>query len=231
MEISAVRLDKAPEAGRYRELLSYLPDGRRERIRRYHRADDALRALSGDILARRLVCGRLKIRNDELAIALDEYGKPFAAGRENIHFNVSHSGKWVVCCVDALPVGIDIELVKPVDIRIAERFFSRSEQEALLSKKAPEREAFFYELWTLKESYIKALGKGLSEPLDSFSVDIGRRRISVRALDGTEAWFFKRYCIDSAYKMAVCARSREFPPSVRVLDFNGLYEAFHSVNG
>ena len=65
------------------------------------------------------------------------------------------------------PVGIDIELIKPVNIKIAERFFAPDETAYI---KDGEQEQRFYEVWTKKESHIKWEGKGLYKPLTSFNI-------------------------------------------------------------
>jgi phosphopantetheinyl transferase len=88
------------------------------------------------------------------------------------HFNISHSGGHVVCAVCDEPVGIDVEVVKPIDMNIANRFFSEDERERIFSGPEDERGrlGLFYDVWTRKESFIKMTGEGLSRPLKAFSV-------------------------------------------------------------
>ncbi len=71
-----------------------------------------------------------------------------------------------------MPVGVDIEKIRPIDFAIAERFFTASEYRLLMDTAEQERLQLFYTLWTLKESYIKFVGKGLSIPLDSFAIEL-----------------------------------------------------------
>lgn len=224
LQIAAVKLDDPLERNQYDKLVTYISLEKQNRINRFHQIYDAQRALIGDILARYLLCKRLGVRNNELIFALNEYGKPFLIHDSNIQFNISHSGRWVTCSIDNFQVGIDVEQVKPIDISIAERFFSKEEVKSLMNRCIAERESFFFDLWTLKESYVKAVGKGLSIPLDSFSIQIAGDNITLNSAMESEDYYFKRYPIDKGYKMAVCSRKNEFPDEIKFISVNELYE-------
>ena len=90
-------------------------------------------------------------------------------------FNISHSGSLALCglCQNC-PIGVDVERAKanfdPVEL--SEHYFSESEKSILRETREDDRFEAFYRCWTRKEAYIKAIGKGLSQPLDSFSVPI-----------------------------------------------------------
>lgn len=112
----------------------------------------------------------------ETVIERTEKGKPFffglqAAGQGGIpevHFSVSHSGNWWGCLMAAEPVGFDLEMIREkVNYeKIARRFFTVDECALILTTGA---DAFF-DVWVRKEAYVKYLGSGLAEGLDSFSV-------------------------------------------------------------
>ena len=93
-------------------------------------------------------------------------GKPYLKDYPGVQFNLSHSGGWGVCALSKTAVGVDVEMVRPLRQQVAKRFFTPVEQEWLSKRPAEE----FFRLWTRKESFTKALGKGLTLPLDSFSV-------------------------------------------------------------
>ncbi len=224
LEIYAVRLDYAFEKSKYARLLTCIAAEKQERVGRFYKYEDALRTLISDVLVRYLVCGRLKVNNQELLFTTNEYGKPFLSNYAGIQYNTSHSGRWVVCALADRPVGIDIEQIKPIDLRIAERFFSKQEFESLMSKEEAHREEFFYELWASKESYIKAIGKGLSIPLDSFSVNIGEEAVRLESKSQPEAYFFKKYFVEQGYKMVACSCDSGFPERVGFMEANELYE-------
>ncbi len=156
----------------------------------------------------------------EIEITRNRYGKPYLKNEGNIHFNVSHSGSWAVGAVDSFPVGIDVERIRPVNLEIAERFFAWQEYEELLKKDYPERLDYFFELWTLKESYIKAVGRGLSVPLGSFSVLPGNGgQADSSILDNQDLGCrFKMCALEPGYRMAVCSLGTNPFGEIRLMD-------------
>ncbi|MDF2522176.1 MAG: phosphopantetheine--protein transferase, partial [Clostridia bacterium] len=152
---------------------------------------------------------------------VNEYGKPYLPTNFNLQFNVSHSGEWVVCAVDERPVGIDVELMRKTDmLEIAHRFFAAKEYDMLSNADKSIRKELFYDIWTLKESYIKALGKGLSIKLNSFSIILAGNTISYETQIQHEQCYFKQYYIDASYRLSVCSFSHSFPPDIIYLDIN-----------
>jgi len=111
-----------------------------------------------------------------LAFATNEFGKPRLAGDGQVHFNLSHCEERAVLAIsDAAEVGIDLERERPIEhVDLAKRYFHPTEVAAITASRdeAAQRRAFFL-VWTLKEAVVKALGTGLSTPLDSFEVAIG----------------------------------------------------------
>ena len=77
-------------------------------------------------------------------------------------FNLSHSGHYVCCAVASEPVGIDIQQMRPMrNFRVADRYFSVREREALEACKDLQRERLFYEIWVKKEAFAKLTGDGI----------------------------------------------------------------------
>ena len=151
----------------YDFLLPLVSSEKQERIKRFHFFRDARNCLLGDVLARCEICRTTGLSNRQLEFSTNEFGKPFLVNNPNIHFNISHAGHYIACAVSNEPIGIDIELIKPVDMAIAERFFTPDETAYIMTGMQEQR---FYEIWTKKESHIKWEGKGLHKPLTSFSV-------------------------------------------------------------
>lgn len=110
----------------------------------------------------------------DFEIETNEFGKPFIKGREDIHFNLSHSGDIAVCTVSDTDCGVDIENTgKPHDaMALANRFFSRNEYAAMML--SPNPNEAFCRLWTLRESYVKMRGKGFAIGLSTMRCDFHR---------------------------------------------------------
>jgi 4'-phosphopantetheinyl transferase len=111
----------------------------------------------------------------KLQFKLGEYGKPHLISENGFTFNLSHSNAWALCAVSRQqPVGVDIEWMKPLpDLElVAKRFFSRREQQAFATLPEADKPRGFFQCWTRKEAFIKALGTGLTHPLDSFDVTL-----------------------------------------------------------
>ena len=99
-----------------------------------------------------------------LKIAKGEKGKPFFENLTNFHFNVSHSGKIKVLAVSQNNVGIDVEKIREIPLKIAKKF-CQSERDYIAEADSLKR---FFEIWTKKEAYLKYSGTGISGGLNSF---------------------------------------------------------------
>ena len=97
----------------------------------------------GDVLARSEISQTTGLANKQLEFSTNNFGKPFLFNNSHIHFNISHAGNYIACVVSDQPVGIDIELINPVDIKVAERFFTSDETAYI---KDGEQEQRFYEV-------------------------------------------------------------------------------------
>jgi 4'-phosphopantetheinyl transferase len=156
----------------------------------------------------------------------NEYGKPCILEPKDIHFNISHSGDWVVCAIDNKPIGIDVETIKPIDLNIARRFFTVEEYNHLMKKDEYNRIRYFYMLWTLKESYIKAIGKGLKIPLNSFSFTIENGNVNINTQNEFGPCFFYQKEIDNNHIISVCALNKELMPDIEVIKMSQLLLIF-----
>jgi 4'-phosphopantetheinyl transferase len=127
---------------------------------------------------RTLLAQYLGITPQEVQFRYEVRGKPALEGESGLCFNVSHTnGLALMAFVMRRTIGIDVEnLVRGVDAqRLAERFFSERERQALRSLRGDELQPAFFRCWTRKEAYIKAKGDGLSLALDQFDVSIAEQ--------------------------------------------------------
>ena len=99
----------------------------------------------------------------------EKYGKTYISNHENVYFNLSHSGKMVLCAISDMEVGVDIEYIDDeIDLNIAKQYFYNREYESIMN--AENRPDEFFKYWVLKESYMKYTGLGFHLKLDSFEI-------------------------------------------------------------
>lgn len=204
LEVYAVKQKEKISGLKQQRMLSDVSEEKGSRIKGFLRWEDAQGALIADALIRNIICKKLNLKNDEIIFDKNECGKPRLKNRSNFYFNTSYAGEWIVCAVSKNDVGIDVEKIKPIDFEIARRFFSKEEYEQLLNKKREDRLDYFYDLWTLKEGYIKAVGKGLSILLSGFTISINSNGIFLKNKANNGFYNFRQYEIDKGYKLSVC---------------------------
>lgn len=228
VEIYGITVDNRLDDGSFQQLLSKIDIEKQKRIKRFRKWEDGHRTLIADLLVRYLVVEKLDIPNNEIHFSTSSFNKPLLKSIDHFHFNCAHSGRWVVCAIDNAPVGIDVERKKAVDFDIAKRFFSTEEYDTLMNQGESERSNHFFLLWTLKESYLKAIGKGLYQPLNSFTIRFSQKR-QIQLFSGDEIVpdvFLKTYTIDPNYCLSVCGSSKGFADSVSIKEFREIAEVF-----
>lgn len=204
-----------PLLDRYRAILA--PE-EREKETRFHFARDRLLHLVARTLVRTVLSRYVPIAPRDWCFTTNAYGRPMIANHDalaaNISFNISHTEGMVLMAVTrGRRIGIDAEReARIVPLEMAEHFFSASESAALrLLAPAVQQERFFA-LWTLKESYIKARGMGLSIPLADFSFELdGEMTIRVSfddgLLDQPRHWQFWQWRPSPDHFAALCVEA------------------------
>lgn len=180
-----------------------------------------LTRLIGVALIRLLLLRFFGLAPGDYTIVRNIHGKPFLEGRNDVFFNISHSGDYVVCALSDKEVGIDIEGEKRARLEVARRFFHPDEIKKLESLEDKEKDDFFYDYWSVKESFLKYTGDGLTRPLSSFCVRFDREETGIYE-DGRRLPLFVSTCdIASGYKCYVCSGSG-YIETVTGLDWSGL---------
>lgn len=184
-----------------------LSKARRDKIDSYYFEKDKRLSLGAGMLLDTGLSG-YGLREAEVVIAYGSNGKPYLPMEPYIHFNISHSGKMAVAVFADVETGCDVELVQKADLAVAERFFCTREYGYIVQQdKEKQQEEAFYRLWTLKESFIKAIGLGLSLPLDKFEVNIWEgKEVAVCQYVDNAVYNFKEYNTNG-YHIAVCFRN------------------------
>ncbi len=196
------------------KLLKLLDDGELARYKRYQNANSAEQFLLGRLLLRYMLKKHYSLTNNAIQIIYNEHGKP-ALTVDTIHFNIAHSGDWVVCVIANKPVGIDIEKIAKFRPAVAKRLFSDDDYNKLMALDDAARTDQFYTLWTLKESYSKAIGRGLTIPFNAINIKKSRLNQLFKTSDN---YLLKQYNINSTYKLAVCSKADNFAADIVIVD-------------
>lgn len=229
MELYSVKISDVTEED-IEKLYLLLDKDKRCRIKKIVHKKDRLRTLIGELLIRNIIIEKLGVQNRCINFSKNQYDKPYIIGYPEFNFNISHSGDYVVCVTDNKLIGIDIEQIKPIKFKeISRKFFTLNECKYIFDKSSNNQLERFYEIWTLKESYIKCCGRGLSIALNSFSVDIDKDKC-IKVLVNNEYMknAFKLFDFQMDYKVTICSQSMKI--SNNIIDINqvNLINAFFS---
>ena len=185
----------------FNKLLLSVKQYRRDKINKLALKESKYLSLGVELLIRK-ACEDFCIDYLSKEIVIGEYGKP-SFKNSKLFFNTSHSGKYALCVISDVEVGCDIEEVKEYKERVAKRFFTEKENNYLeLSK---DKDDLFYRFWTLKESYIKCIGKGFGLSLNSFEMDNKGNDIVIKDNDN---YSFIEQKFDG-YRISICLKTKE----------------------
>jgi len=154
----------------YEFLRSAVSYNRRVKADIYYHRDDSKRCICSEILLKYSIFKAFDYYG-EFNIGYNIYGKPFLKNPRGFCYNISHAGEWVVLAYNSTEIGLDIEYIQPNNIDGIDYFFTKCEKDYINSSIGVDRDKRVTQIWTMKESYIKYLGTGLSTNLCSFSVN------------------------------------------------------------
>ena len=175
-DLAAARLDVPADVVRAEATI--LSNFERQRADRFAFASDRTRFIVARATLRRLLAQRLEVRASDIEFVYGEQGKPALSARfedSNLSFNVSHSDDLAVYAFSYVgEIGVDVEAVRwfADSDDVAARVFSPAERQAYAALDSLLRPVGFFNCWTRKEAFIKALGDGLDRSLDSFDVSL-----------------------------------------------------------
>lgn len=143
-------------------------------------------------------------------ICLNEHGKPYLK-EGGVYFNLSHSGTVAVCALSSHEVGVDVQQVKSLSDKLVKSVCTAEEYDFVMQE-ADGADQRFCRLWTVKESVIKCLGKGLSLSPSRVGVNLSTpHRITIDGVDTN--LHFKEYDLDG-YAVAVCSICENFSSDI-----------------
>lgn len=135
-----------------------------------------------------------------------DHGKPFLANTQTIHFNLSHCNGLAVCAVGGAPLGVDAEEIRPFRQNVMRRAFSPAETDAVLKSDAPDE--MFFRLWTLKESFVKAIGIGISYPLSTVCFTLCGNSVA----SNQTGWQFGQFLLRDRWIISCCVPAEDALP-------------------
>jgi len=223
IQVFVLHLEEAQYSPDFQDtLLQYLPEAGKLRVRNRQNLTSKLQTVAGELLARYSVGHYLSKSDQEINLVFGKKGKPHIENLQDVHFNISHSGHYVVCAVSSTEIGIDVERIRKVDLRIAERFFSPSEIDDLMACDEEKRMQYFITLWTIKESYLKAIGRGLTQHLNSFTIVKNSNSYLLTGNEEAERYGIETQQLDHEYMMAVSAPLPYSPARISYITLNDL---------
>jgi len=140
---------------------------------KFHREEDRQRYISSHLFLRAVLSHYFpSVKAETWCFEVNAYGKPSLAKKHglDLHFNLSHSASHIyIICSKEHECGIDVEEIKEMEFNpeLLSLVMSEKEQQEFLCSQ--DQEKLFFKYWTLKEAYVKAVGKGVSLPLNSVS--------------------------------------------------------------
>jgi 4'-phosphopantetheinyl transferase len=195
--------------------LSQVSEERRRQINRFLHWQDAHRALFAELLLNTVAVHRLRVPREALVFGRGKWGKPCLLSHPHLHFNLTHSGSHILCASADTPLGIDAESPGPIDEAVWDLALSPDEYRVMHNCPIEDRSQRFITLWTVKESFAKALGMGLELSFTDLTIQDRPEGITLlRRDEPIPDWTFHRGRLASSLTWCLCCRSPH-PPTVR----------------
>jgi len=208
VQVYLMNIKNLPDPKENEAVMDELPKREKDKILKFRYEKGRKQCLGARLLQHHIL--QMKGAGFE-QITYSEHGKPEAEG---FCFNLSHSGDYVICAVSDMPVGCDIEIIGNANIQVAKRFFHSQEIAYLEHISEAEKEKEFIRLWTMKESYLKMTGEGMSFSMNRFALCLEEGEIRVLREGQMQTCFLKEYDLSDC-RLTVCAEENEFAEKVK----------------
>lgn len=141
---------------------------------------------------------------DHTPVTHNDYGKPSLTEFPKIKYNLSHANGIAVCLISHRECGVDCEAVRPYRPNVVKRAFSENEKLLIENTAENERDLLFFRLWTLKEAYVKAIGIGISYPMNTVEFSFSDNKIT----SSVKGYKFKQYILKNGkFIVSVCQKT------------------------
>lgn len=209
-----MQTDPLADEALFRDLYQTVSPARQAKIDRFILPRDKKLSLAAGLLLQAGLADH-GFRESELTMAHHENDKPFIKDHPELCFNIAHSENLAICSFSNQEIGADVEKVTPADLELARRFFDASEYRTIVAAESPTDT--FFDYWVLKESYMKATGRGFKLPLDAFRI-AWAEDIRVYEDDILRPYHFYHTTVFETFKLAVCVKGE--PPAMQLRFLN-----------
>lgn len=153
-----------------------------------------------------------QISKEMILLEKGNYGKPYLKEYPELFFNITHCKEMAACGITTKNIGIDIEGIRKFSSEILKKVLTEKEKKQL--EDSEQKEEMFFRFWTLKESFIKAIGKGLSFPLQDISFQLPKTYEGDIESNQKGYSFYQRR-IDARFILSICLKSEKIPDNLK----------------
>ncbi|OYT16435.1 MAG: hypothetical protein B7C24_07715 [Bacteroidetes bacterium 4572_77] len=186
-----------------------LPNSLALKIASFKFPSDQQRSLMAHLIWRSFYSDLYQKEWNSFELLYNKQEKPSIKNHAQAFFNISHSGNQIVVVFSDKEIGVDVEKNKGDRRKLNKRVFTKEEIGDMKKQTSLVLEiAYFYRLWSLKESYMKAIGKGMSLNLKSFSFKEDKDVFSLAFSTEDKDWVFHTPLFLSDYFLSICSKNK-----------------------
>jgi 4'-phosphopantetheinyl transferase len=195
-----------------------LSDDERLRASRFRFERDRSRFIAGRGILREILSRYLHLAPNQVQFAYGQYGKPTLAllHHTGLEFNLSHSGDRALYAIaDRKQIGIDLEQIRSLpDLdQLVKQCLSLKEQQALFRLDPTQQQTAFFQYWTGKEAYLKAIGHGLMIPLTQIEIPLHTQqpaKVLSKFTSPMRDWYLQTILLDEEYRAAIVLEGEDW---------------------
>lgn len=227
IQLYSLKMDRELKEPERQQIMNIVTSERKAKALRFRRFEDQCRGLATGLLESYVCRKEFNITNLAGNIGLGEQGKPYIIGQEetDYHYNISHSGVWIVCGASRTALGVDVEQEAKYREQVVSRFFPEQEKNDILGRAEAERPKVFAEYWTMKESVMKYTGLGFTLPIrkfltnrengqveflwDSEKNEVWQKKLLKQGISNEAMPICQVLTLEPGYACSVCSSQRE----------------------
>jgi len=203
-----------------KDLIKFLEVSEKERAYKYHKEIDKNRFIICRSLLKIALAHHTKSDISDISIELLPNNKPFLPTYPDTYFNITHSGDFAAIAISNRPIGIDIEFIDlNYDFKeILTSIFNKDEIKFI--NNSDYKSLSFYTLWTRKEAFVKALGKGIDDDFINIPCLNGLHNLNSKYNEFTQSWNAIDFQLDTNYLGSlVFAKTKDGDTNIQLYDF------------